>query len=328
MSNASVEIIEVTIVKEANALELNKSSIEVTSNNKNINEYFTMKAWENVIAATSCESYSYLINTLSADGVPVLVKLTPNNTVASEVFYRLRAELFTMLDEAYKNGLEFITQADVSLTPSSIINTARYAKSFNDFVTLDVALASLLIGTAVPGAFFIQTVLNEAYLHVPQGHGVHDSNSNGFETILDCCSARNIDNGRVAKVLLTLESVVSVGYVPEANLNYLAEHHELLLNVGQTYQLADLYSTNYDRVRQLVMGKAHYSDPLPFSINAQTSDDHPSIAAMPMVTLYNKTTGILTMSVRADQVDYMLQMFPQLTDKHPSTFILGYSTKW
>lgn len=239
---------EITIVTDIAALAMDHASVEATSDNPEFNKYFKIEAWVNAIASPMCKSYSYLVNAVTAEGVPVLISMTPNNPAAVNVFKRLYDELAELVIVNIQHSVFIINDGITCHKPALILSQLNPPKP--DYVSYNDASASLYLMAEVPGGFYIETVTDGAYLHIPCTHGAEQWSGTEDGLVLECCSARDLNNMRVSKILLTVESVFGITYVPEKQLKYLDSMPELFEHVGKgRYDLLSLFSPRYEEIK-------------------------------------------------------------------------------
>jgi hypothetical protein len=242
---------EITLVTDIGALAMNYASVEATSDNPEFNKYFKIEAWINAIASPMCKSYSYLVNTVTAEGAPVIISMTPNNPAAANVFKRLYDELAELVIVNIQHSVFIMNDGITCHKPALILSQLGPHKP--GYINYLDASASLYLMADVPGGFYIETVTDGAYLHIPGTHGVEQWSGTDDGLVLECYSARDLDNMRVSKILLTAESVCGVVYVPEKQLKYLDTMPELFEHVGKgSYDLLSLFSPGYEEIKVLV----------------------------------------------------------------------------
>lgn len=239
---------EITLVTDIGALAMDHASVEATSDNPEFKKYFKIEAWVNAIASPMCKSYSYLVNTVTAEGTPVIISMTPNNPAAANVFKRLYDELAELVIVNIQHSV-FVTYDGITCHKPALI-LSQLGPHKPDYVNYLDASASLYLMADVPGGFYIETVTDGAYLHIPGTHGVEQWSGTDDGLVLECYSARDLDNMRVSKILLTAESVRGVVYVPEKQLKYLDTMPELFEHVGKgRYDLLSLFSPRYEEIK-------------------------------------------------------------------------------
>ena len=235
---------EITLVTDIVSFAVNHKAVNVTTSNSNIDQYFKIQAWENAIASPACKSWSYLANTVTQEGVPVLVMLSPKNSAAVNVFRRLYDELAEMIIVNVPL-MTFTLETDVTCyNPAVILSQLPPYKP--DFVTYTEALASLVLKANIPGAFYIETITDGAYLHLPNHQKVEEWFNGNDELVVECYSARNLKNHQSSKILLSSKNVRAVSYVPEKQLLFLRNTPELFDHVGKDgIDLPTLYCERY-----------------------------------------------------------------------------------
>lgn len=236
---------EITLVTDIGALAMDHASVEATSDNPEFKKYFKIEAWVNAIASPTCKSYSYLVNTVTAEGTPVIISMTPNNPAAANVFKRLYDELAELVIVNIQHSVFIMNDGITCYKPALILSQLGPHKP--EYVNYFDASASLYLMADVPGGFYIETVTDGAYLHIPGAHGAEPWSGTDDGLVLECYSARNMCNTRVSKILLTVESVSGITYVPEKQLKYLYRMPELFEYVGKgNYDLLTLFSSHYE----------------------------------------------------------------------------------
>lgn len=235
---------EITLVTDIVSFAVNHTAVNATSSNSNFDRFFKIQAWVNAVASPACESSSYLANTVTVEGAPVLIMLTPKNPSAANVFKRLYDELAEMV---ITNVPLMTFTLDTTVTcynPAIILSQLPPYKP--EFVTYIDAMASLVLMANIPGAFYIETITDGAYLHLPNHQTVEEWPGISDGLVLECYSARDLKNNQSSRILLSSKYVTAIAYIPESQLLFLRNTTELFDYVGKgNYDLPTLYSSSY-----------------------------------------------------------------------------------